>query len=263
MRTVTPNRRDVHRNYQRTVDSPALRSKFVGGCWHAGSAMTNVRTLRFHAEHGPAALFERAYHQLGELTGLGLEIPHARIRFDEREIPIAYLSDFRPQHWEVITVDTAVRTGRITYMSLRRKLESDRYLWIVLAYEHVITAWITESSASRATSPLIVKDGPAWDVAAQGRDPKWTPAMAEWEQTYARRVRAHQILTTLDSSPPERPSGDRLAQAARIALGGGTWNDAAVGAGWSSRKPMDAAIARLFRAAKRGDSAGNGYRHPP
>ncbi|MBU8824544.1 hypothetical protein [Mycolicibacterium goodii] len=55
---------------------------------------------------------------------------------------------------------------------------------------------------------------------------------------------------------PERPSGDRLAQAARVALEGRTWNQAAVETGWDSRAGMDAAIALLLRAVKRSSAAG-------
>ena len=212
--------------------------------------MTQVRTLRFHTKYGPAPLFDKAREQLKGLTGLSLEIPHAKSRFDERGIPLQYLTDFQPERWEVITVETAVRTGRITYMSLQRRLESKKYLWIVLAFEQVITAWITESNSNRATNPLYVKDGPAWDAAAEGREPRRTPAVAEWEQVHARRVRAQRILTAL-ATLPERPSADRLAHAATLVLAGGTWNDAAVGAGWASREGMDAAVARLLRAVKR------------
>jgi hypothetical protein len=79
-----------------------------------------------------------------------------------------HLTDFQPDDWELMTVDTAVRTNRITYMSLRRKLEARQYLWIVLAFEHVITAWVSERPGDRATNPLIVKEGPAWDAVAAG-----------------------------------------------------------------------------------------------
>lgn len=144
--------------------------------------MTRVRTLTFHIEYGPEPLFDKAREQLKDLAGLGLEIPHAKSRFDERGIPLQYLTDFQPERWEVITVETAVRTGRITYMSLRRRLESKKYLWIVLAFEHVITAWMTESPSNRATNPLIVKDGPAWNAAAVGREPIRTHVMAESEE---------------------------------------------------------------------------------
>ncbi|OBH47313.1 hypothetical protein [Mycobacterium mantenii] len=219
--------------------------------------MTKVRTVRFHTEYGPAQLFDKAREQLKDLVGLSLEIPHAKARFEERGIPLEYLTDFRPECWEVITVETAVRTGRIIYMSLQRKLEGKKYLWIVLAFEQVITALITESPSNRATNPLIVKDGPAWDAAAEGREPTSTHAMAEWEEAYARRVRAHRILAAL-ATVPERASGDRLAHAARFVLAGGTWSQAAVGAGWATREGMDAAIARLLRAVKRGGSAGDG-----
>lgn len=212
--------------------------------------MTQVRTLRFHTKYGPAPLFDKAREQLNDLAGLSLALPHAQSRFDERGIPLDYLTDFQPERWELITVETAVRTGRITYMSLQRRLESKKYLWIVLAFEHVITAWISERQGNRATNPLIVKDGPAWNAAAQGQEPAWTPAMAEWQEAYARRVRAYRILTAL-ATMPERLSGDRLAHAARCVLAGGTWNEAAVGAGWTTRAGMDAAIARLLRAAKR------------
>lgn len=214
--------------------------------------MTQVRTLRFHTKYGPAPLFVKAREQLEGLAGLNLEIPHARARFHERGVPGEYLTDFRPECWEVVTVETAVRTGRIAYMSLRRKIESTEHLWIVLASEHVITAWITERPSNRATHPLIVKDGPAWDEAAQGREPAVTGAMAEWGDAYARRVRAHQVLAALDAGP-DRPSRDRLARAARIVLDGGTWNEAAAEAGWASRSGIDAAITRLLRAVKRSD----------
>jgi hypothetical protein len=211
--------------------------------------MTRVPTLRFHTEYGPAPLFAKAREELKGLAGLNLEIPHAQARFDEREVPLNYLTDFQPECWEVVVVETAMRTGRITYMSLRRKLESDEYLWIVVAYEHVITAWMTRRPSNRAAHPLIVEDGPAWDAAAQGLEPAITGAMTEWAGAYARRVRAHRVLAAL-ATAPERPSGDRLAQAARLVLEGHTWNEAAVEAGWDSRKPVDAAIARLLRAGK-------------
>ncbi|WP_018601005.1 hypothetical protein [Mycobacterium sp. 155] len=217
--------------------------------------MTQVRTLRFHTEHGPAPLFDKAREQLKGLAGLNLEIPHAQSRFDEREIPRQYLTDFQPELWEVVTVETAVRTGRIVYMSLRRKLDPEKYLWIVLASEHVITAWVRERPSTRAAHPLIVKDGPAWDAAAEGREPAITGAMAEWADAYARRVRAHRVLVAL-AATPERPSGDRLAHAAERVLSGSTWNEAAATAGWAGRAGMDAAIARLLRAVRRSSLAG-------
>ncbi len=108
--------------------------------------MTNVRTLRFHTQYGPTPLFDKARQQLMELTGLGLEIPHARFRFEERGIPLEYLTDFQPQHWEVMTVETNVRTGRITYMSLRRNVEARKYLWIVLAFGSSPGTWCMTSS---------------------------------------------------------------------------------------------------------------------
>lgn len=86
--------------------------------------MGNVRTRRFHTKYGPAPLFDRARQQLRDLVGLSLSIPHAKARFVERQIPLEYLTDFQPDDWELITVETAVRTGRITYMSLRRRLGS-------------------------------------------------------------------------------------------------------------------------------------------
>ncbi|MGE2835808.1 hypothetical protein [Mycobacterium sp. SMC-4] len=181
---------------------------------------------------------------------MSLEIPHAKTRLDEREIPLEYLSDFRPEQWELITVETALRTGGIAYMSLRRELEPKRYLWIVLALEHLITAWITDRARNRATSPLIVKDGPAWDAAAEGSEPKRTKAMLEWEQTYIRLARAHQILVALAALPP-RPNGDRLAHAAQLAISGSTWTEAAAAAGFASRKSLDATAARVLRSAKR------------
>lgn len=151
----------------------------------------------------------------------------------------------------MITVETAVRTGRVTYMSLRRKLESKSYLWIVLAFEHVITAWVTEKPTTRATDPLIVKDGPAWDAVAQGRK----GSFAGWADARAHLDRAQRILAAL-ASMPERPSGDRLTHAAQRVLAGDTWNEAAVEAGWPSRRSMDQAIARLFRASKRRELEG-------
>lgn len=211
--------------------------------------MTQVRTIRFHNEYGPTPLFDKAREQLKGLAGLNLEIPHARSRLGEREVPLQYLTDFQPECWEVVVVETAIRSGRVTYMSLRRKLESNEYLWIVLASEHVITAWVTRRPSNRAAHPLVVKDGPAWDAAAEGREPAITGAMAEWADAYARRVRAHRVLAAL-ATVPERPSGDRLAQAARLVLEGRTWNEAAVEAGWDRRRPVDAAIARLLRAVK-------------
>lgn len=211
--------------------------------------MTQVRTLRFHIEYGPTPLFDKAREQLKGLAGLNLEIPHARSRFGEREVPLQHLTDFQPECWEVVVVETAVRTGRITYMSLRRKLESNDYLWIVLTSEHVITAWVTRRPSNRAAHPLVVKDGPAWDAAAEGQEPVITGAMVEWADAYARRVRAHRVLAAL-ATAPERPNGDRLAQAARLVLEGRSWNEAAVEAGWDSRRPVDAAIARLLRAIK-------------
>lgn len=212
--------------------------------------MTQVRTLRFHTEHGPTPLFDKAREQLRGLSGLSLEIPHAQARFGERGVPQQYLTDFKPECWEVVTVETAVRTGSIAYMSLRRKIQSTQYLWIVLASEHVITAWVTERPSNRATHPLIVKDGPAWDEAAQGREPAVTGTMSEWGDAYARRVRAQQVLSDL-AAAPERPNGDRLARAARLVLEGRTWNEAAAEAGWASRSGLDAKIARLLRAVKR------------
>lgn len=218
--------------------------------------MTKVRTLRFHTKHGPALLFDNAREQLKDLAGLSLEMPHAKSRFAEREIPLEYLSDFQPEHWELVTVETAMQTGRITYMSLRRELEPKKYLWIVLAFEHVITAWITDSPSNRATNPLIVRDGPAWDAAAEGLEPKKTKAWAEWEQAYVRRCRGHQVLGAL-ATLPARPNGDRLAQAAELAIGGSTWNEAAAGSGFASRKSLDATIERLLRAAKRSRRVGD------
>jgi hypothetical protein len=224
--------------------------------------MGNVRTLKFHTKYGPAPLFDKARGELKELAGLNLEIPHAKSRFDEREIPLRHLTDLQPDRWEVMTVETALRTGRITYMSLRRNLGSGEYLWIVLAYEHVMTAWITRSAKIRAADPLIVRDGPAWDAAAAGRDPKRTAAIAEWEQGRARRLRARRVLIALVTSPA-RPSGIRLANAARLVLAGETWNDAAAAAGWASTASMDAAIKRLLRAAsQRTNNAGDDRKTP-
>lgn len=211
--------------------------------------MTKIRTFRFHTRLGPALVFDTAREQLNALAGLSLETPHAKFRFDERDIPLALLTDFQPEHWELITVEIAMRTGRITYMSLRRKLESKKYLWIVLAFEHVITAWITERPSDRSTNPLIVKEGPVWEALAEGLELKKTPAMAEWEQAYVRRARGYQILTTL-AAVPERPNRDRLAYAAQLAMAGSTWTEAAAAAGFTSRKSLDATVARLLRAAK-------------
>lgn len=212
--------------------------------------MNRVRTLSFHTKYGPAPLFDKARQQLTDLTGLSLDIPHARFRFEERGIPLEYLTDFQPEHWEVITVETNVRTGRITYMSLRRNLESRRYLWIVIAFEHVITAWIRETPRSRLTNQMIVKDGPAWDAAARGEEPIRTQAIAEWEAVRARSVRAREILAAL-ANLPEHPSGDRLAHAANLVLAGGTWKRAVVEAGWASPQELDTAIGRLLRSVKR------------
>ncbi|BBY67234.1 hypothetical protein [Mycolicibacterium helvum] len=219
--------------------------------------MTRIRTLRFHSKHGPELLFDTAREQLKALAGLSLEIPHAKSRFTEREIPLEYLSYFQPEHWELVTVETALRTGRITYMSLRRKLESNKYLWIVLAFEHVITAWITDSPSNRASNPLIVNDGPVWDALAEGLEPKKTQAMSEWEHAYVRRARGHQILTAL-ATLPQRPNRDRLAHAAQLAIAGSTWNEAAAAAGFASRKGLDATVARLLRATKRSRRTGDG-----
>ncbi|OWM01278.1 hypothetical protein B7435_17105 [Mycolicibacterium peregrinum] len=219
--------------------------------------MTQTRTLRFHTKYGPARLFDKAREQLKHLAGLSLAIPHARSRFDERGVPLQYLTDFQPERWELFTVETAVRTGRITYMSLRRRIEPTQYLWIVLAAEHVITAWVTESRSDRATNPLIVRDGPAWEAAAKGHEPAITGALAEWGDQYTRRVRALRVLDAV-AALPERPSGQRLAHAATLVLRGRTWNEAAAEAGWSNRAGLDAAIMRLLRAVKRhgrGDDA--------
>ncbi|MDG4666682.1 hypothetical protein [Mycobacterium sp. 236(2023)] len=212
--------------------------------------MTKVRTFRFHATHGPPRLFDMAREQLNALAGLGLEIPHARSRFDERDVPLEYLADFDPQRWELITVETAVSTGRIAYMSLRTMLESENYLWIVLAYEHVITAWITDNRGRKSTNPLNVTGGPVWESYAQGELAK-TAAILDWEQAYIRRVRAHQVLTALANRPKDRPNRERLERAAKIAFDGGTWPEAAAAGGWPSRSGLKAAIRRVLRAAER------------
>lgn len=207
--------------------------------------MAKISTLRFHVKYGPAPLFDKARLQLNALTGLDLEIPHALSRFEERGIPLEHLSDFQPELWDLVTVETNARSGRITYMSLQRRLESRKYLWIVLAFEHVITAWIADTNSNRSTNPLIVRDGPAWEAAAEGRRPKRTQAVAEWEPVHARQVRARRILIAL-AHQPECPSGDQIGQAARLVLAGGTWDDAAAGAGWPTRDDMDKAFARLL-----------------
>ncbi|MDO3399579.1 hypothetical protein QWI29_06000 [Mycolicibacterium neoaurum] len=212
--------------------------------------MTNVRTLRFHTDYGPVALFEKASEKLNDLAGLSLGIPHAQARLEEREVPQHLLTDFQPEFWELVVVETSVSAGRISYMSLRRQIESNEYLWIVLAHEHVITAWITERAGNRSTHPLIVKDGPAWDAAAAGQEPAITAAMAGWADAYFRRVRAHRVLAAL-SAAPDRQSGDRLAMAAHLVMEGRTWKEAALESGWRGKAPLDAAIARLLRAVKR------------
>lgn len=211
--------------------------------------MGRVRTLRFHIEYGPEQLFITARERLNDMAGLSLEIPHAKARFGEREIPVEYLTDFQPGYWEVIAVETAVRTGRIVYMSLRRELESAKYLWIVIAYEHVITAWIDGSPRTRATNPLIVKNGPAWDAASAGQAQAKTQAQAEWEGVWLRRARAQEVLTALANSPV-RPNGERLEQAAQLVLAGATWTEAANAAGWVTSRSLKAAIKRILRAAQ-------------
>lgn len=212
--------------------------------------MTNVRTLRFHTKYGPTPLFDKARQQLTELAGLSLEIPHAKSRFEERGIPMEHLTDFQPEDWEVMTVETNVRTGRITYMSLRRSLESRKYLWIVLAFEHVITAWIRDTPRSRVTGQLIVKDGPAWDAAARGEEPIRTQAVAEWAAVQARSVRARDVLAALDALA-EHPSGDRLRHAANLVLAGSTWKRASIESGWASPQELDTAIGRLLQEVTR------------
>lgn len=212
--------------------------------------MGKVRTFRFHAEYGPARLFEEAYEQLNSLAGLSLLIPHANSRVHERQIPLQYLTDFRPGCWEVMTVELTVRTGRIAYMSLRSEIEARNYLWIVLAHEHVITAWIDRKARTRATHPQIVKDGPAWEAAAAGCWQEKTRAQVEWEEAWMRRARAQEVLDALSSSP-DRPRGDRLAYAMRLVLAGATWSEAAAGAGWDTRSGLKAAIGRLLRAVDR------------
>ncbi|SKT79373.1 hypothetical protein [Mycobacteroides abscessus] len=229
----------------------------VGGNWHAHLAMAKIPTLRFHVKYGPAPLFDKARLQLKALAGLDLEIPHALSRFEERGIPLEYLAGFQPGLWDLVTVETNLRSGRITYMSLQRRLESKRYLWIVLAFEHVITAWIADTNSNRATNPLIVRDGPAWDAAAEGRRPKWTQAVAEWEPVHARQVRARRTLIAL-AHQPECPSGDRLDEAARLVLAGATWDEAAVGAGWPAHDDMDGAIERLLQTVKPSRPASEG-----
>lgn len=219
--------------------------------------MTQVRTFRFHVKYGPAPLFDKGREQLKDLAGLSLEIPHAKHRFDERGVPMQYLTDFQPEDWELITVETAMQTGQITYMSLRRELESGEYLWIVLAAEYVITAWVSDRPGNRATNPLIVKDGPAWDAAAEGGEPPRTRAMTECHKAYARLVRAHELLTTL-ATLPERPNGERLAHAARSVVAGSSWAEAANEGGWASRKGLDNAITRVLRAARRKGPAADG-----
>lgn len=225
---------------------PGAANERVGGNWHSHVAMAKIPTLRFHVKYGPAPLFDKARAQLKALAGLDLEMPHALSRFEERGIPLEYLADFQPDLWDLVTVETNVRSGRITYMSLQRRLESKRYLWIVLAFEHVITAWIADTNSNRATNPLIVRDGPAWEVAAEGRRPKRTQAVAKWEPVHASQVRARRMLIAL-AHQPECPSGDRLEQCARTVLAGGTWDEAAIGAGWASRESMDAAISHLLQ----------------
>lgn len=211
--------------------------------------MTNVRTLRFHTKYGPTPLFDKARQQLTELAGLGLEIPHAKSRLEARGIPMEYLTDFQPQHWEVMTVETNVRTGRITYMSLRCNVEARKYLWIVLAFEHVITAWIRDTPRSRVTGQMIVKDGPAWDAAARGEDPIRTQAVGEWEAVRRRSVRAREVLAAL-ATASEYPSADRLAHVANLVLAGSTWKRASIETGWRSPQEMDTAIGRLLQAIK-------------
>ena len=255
--SVPPAASDFSLTGARRHTTPGAVKEPVGGNWHAHLAMAKIPTLRFHVKYGPAPLFDKARLQLKALAGLDLEIPHALSRFDERGIPLEYLADFQPELWDLVTVETNVRSGQITYMSLQRRLESKRYLWIVLAFEHVITAWIADTNSNRATNPLIVRDGPAWEAAAEGRRPKRTPAVAEWEPVHLRQVRARRVLIAL-THQPEWPSSERLDNAARIVLAGGTWDEARVGAGWTTRDAMDAAIARLFQADQPSSPASEG-----
>ena len=95
--------------------------------------------------------------------GLNLTIPHFQQRTFDRDIPTVLLESFLPEEWEIVKVDTTLRGGKIRYMALRRPLvRGTSWLWIVLAYEHVITAWIRRTGDTDHDDPAVVRSGTRW-----------------------------------------------------------------------------------------------------
>jgi hypothetical protein len=141
-----------------------VRAENVRGSWHrAPMPKKRLPTCRFHWYYGPNALFVQARQQLRALEGttLALDVKHARERIQERRVPVDQLLNFQPDEWDIVSVDVSKKGGRIRYLAIRKQLTARKYLWLVLAHNQVITAWV-RSGRHVPTNVGTVTDGPRW-----------------------------------------------------------------------------------------------------
>lgn len=116
---------------------------------------------RFHADSGPAALFDRVRAVFAEPRALGTHGHHLAQRAAP-DAPLKDLRPFDPAVWDLVLVEARTDTGKFVNSTWRRRYPSGEW-WLVIGYGNVVRTLYKADAGKQAKGELIVTGGPAWE----------------------------------------------------------------------------------------------------
>lgn len=118
---------------------------------------SSAAEARFHADTGPASLFERVRFKIRGARNLVLTHQHFMDRESERSFPSRLVLPFDPDVWELLTAET-LRNGKFMKTTWTRVEEGKRW-FIVFAKGDVAVTVYSGPVHRRLNGPNIITSG--------------------------------------------------------------------------------------------------------
>jgi len=118
---------------------------------------------RFHADSGPASLFERARQVFAGPLTLKLHGTHLTERTAAVAAPFDELDPFDPDRWELVTVEARTDTGRFVTTAWRRAI-GDTTWWLIIGYHNTVRTLFRADKGKSGRGPDIITAGPVYDL---------------------------------------------------------------------------------------------------
>ena len=119
---------------------------------------------RFHVNSGPPALFARVRQKLAGRRQLRLHAAHLEDRAASRNAPLAEISRFDAEVWQLLTVSVRTDTCRFINSAWWRDIGERRWLVVIGLHDTIQTVYPLEGDKQ---GPDIVKAGPLYERVAE------------------------------------------------------------------------------------------------